>query len=207
MANCNNEGLEIEKILDELSKERDVFNSEADFQFSLAWKIKEYYEEKYKEKYQNNYKEEFKKNFKVKLEYTIIVKDKRKRVDIMVIKDGVKFPIELKYKTKISKDNINVKSEKDSDLYNLTNQGAKDITSYDYFKDIQEIELIQQEDSNIGKGYVIMLTNDSNYKDGKGENTFYENFSIYNTRKIEQGSTLCWKKEKTTKKRISKEYI
>lgn len=37
--------IEIKDVLEKLSKERPIFHSEKDFQFSLAWKIKSLYPE------------------------------------------------------------------------------------------------------------------------------------------------------------------
>lgn len=75
--------LSIEKVLRDLFKDRPIFHSEADFQFALAWRIKEQYSKA-----------------KIRLEMRSDNFDKKEYIDILVELNGKKYPIELKYKTK-----------------------------------------------------------------------------------------------------------
>ena len=145
----------------ELAEKRELFFSEADFQFSLAWHIKEKHEE-----------------YEVFLEYpfNICKKDKKGNynkntiyLDI-VLKNNDKFiPIELKYKTK----------ELHYGKYNLKNQEAKDLGCYDYLKDIQRIEYFKESNKDsFDSGYAILLTNDMGYTKKPNSNAGYKEFSL-----------------------------
>ena len=74
--------LDIDEIMNQLSKWRPIFHSEADFQFSLAWIIKEEYP-----------------NCDIILEF-VPEFNPSLHLDILVIVDGKWIPIELKYTTK-----------------------------------------------------------------------------------------------------------
>ena len=70
---------DIKMVMGKLSSERKVFHSEADFQFSLAWKIKENYPE-----------------YEIFLEWPVSIKKQIIYVDIVLEKDDKIIPIELK---------------------------------------------------------------------------------------------------------------
>jgi hypothetical protein len=74
--------MNIEGILTQLSQERPVFHSEADFQHALAWEIHRCHP-----------------FAKVRLQVNLGA-EKRAAVDILVTNDEEVFGIELKYKTK-----------------------------------------------------------------------------------------------------------
>ena len=74
--------LDIHEIIRQLSIWRPIFHSEADFQFSLAWMIKEQYP-----------------NCEIRLEF-VPEFNPNLHLDILVILDGKWIPIELKYTTK-----------------------------------------------------------------------------------------------------------
>ncbi len=77
----------IEDVMTELSDHRDIFTSEADFQFALAWEIKQLYPE-----------------YTIRLEETLDIGDDEHHfihVDITIHNEDDKIiPIELKYCTK-----------------------------------------------------------------------------------------------------------
>lgn len=127
----------IQKVLQDLFKDRPIFHSEADFQFALAWKIKEFYS-----------------GAKIRLEMRSDNFDKKEYIDILVELDNKKYPIELKYKTK------GLNMEWETEKFNLSNHGAQDIGRYDFIKDVVRIENFIKDDSI---GYAILLTNDSYY--------------------------------------------
>ena len=101
--------MDINRPLLELKKKRQIFHSEADFQFALAWEIQRCYPDA-----------------KVRLEYCPAEIDPSMHIDILVIMDELWYPIELKYKslkcTKLVEDEI----------YKLKNHGAQDLGRYDY---------------------------------------------------------------------------
>ncbi len=132
-------------VMKSLSAEKRIFTSEADFQFSLAWKIKEMYPE-----------------FDVRLEETLL-SDPDKHIDIVLHHLDAIIPIELKYCTR---------SLKPSESFNvvLKNQGAQDLRRYDFIKDVQRIESIRDgirgsTGTSFIRGYAIILTNSSSYWD------------------------------------------
>lgn len=127
----------IEKSLNRLFAENKVFTSEVDFQFALAWKIKETFP-----------------SADVRLEYVPWKFKKEIRVDIVVLIDGNMIPIELKYKTKAFY----------GDEIFLKEQGAQDCGRYDFLYDIKRMEnIIDSGAYNINRAYVIFLTNDHRY--------------------------------------------
>lgn len=124
----------------QLKNKRKIFHSEADFQFALAWEIQICYPVA-----------------KVRLEYRPPEIEPNMYIDILVIIDGIWYPIELKYKT--------VKCTKASggEIFKLKNHGAQDLGRYDYLLDIMRIEQFSKYIDPFGKGYALMLTNDPLY--------------------------------------------
>ena len=94
--------LNIHEVMSQLSIRRPIFHSEADFQFSLAWMIKEQYP-----------------NCDIRIEF-VPEFNPNLHLDILVILDGKWIPIELKYTTKKCIKTIN------DEVYVLKEQGAKD---------------------------------------------------------------------------------
>ena len=163
--------IDMAKIIEKLQDKRQIFCSEADFQLEMAWVIKEMYHDA-----------------EVRLEYVPTFDDKM-HIDIIVFISNEWIPIELKYKTK------NSKKEKMTDqitqeVFNLKNQGAKDIGCYLYLKDIMRIESIKeqkieiikgQEKNNFKEGYAVFLTNDKTYLESPQNNDcVYKEFSLEN---------------------------
>ncbi len=147
---------DMKRILEKLSNERKVFHSEADFQFSLAWKIKEEYSD-----------------YKIYLEWPVLTEDKNKYIDIVLEKDGKIIPIELKYKTK----ELKYKN------FNLKDHGARNLACYDYWKDIERVESLII-NTNFEKGFCIFLTNDLGFLNKPRSNVGYKDFSIYENKRI-----------------------
>lgn len=123
-------------IISNLANLRAFFCSEADFQHSIALALAS-------------------PTRKVYLEYPIIGVG---HVDIIVEENGLYYPIELKYKTKVDHcqgilGNID-----------LMAHGAHNINRYLFWKDVSRIEVLKQLfPERIVEGYVIMLTNDPLY--------------------------------------------
>ena len=145
---------EIKELMKKLSKKRPVFDSEDDFKFSLAWKIKEKYRDHVEirlEKKMNNNKnasslrEEDQNNKNERIDIFIIVKNKNYME---------KIGIELKYFTAslIWHDDIN-----DEDII-LKKQLAYNYKCYDAWYDVKRLENFIR-CGNINKGFAIWLTN------------------------------------------------
>jgi len=146
--------MDILRIMTELGRERYVFHSEADFQHSLAWKIKEIYPKA-------------RVRLEVKLFYPPITvrtakgtKTKRRSLDVLVNLGSNEFAIELKYKTaKI--DGFKIIRENDEN-FQIPREGAQDIARYGYLSDLMRLEK-QTHDKSNRTGHAILLTNDSSY--------------------------------------------
>jgi len=132
--------VDLTSAIEMLSHKRKIFVSEADFQFSLAWHIQQQYPDA-----------------AIRLEYCPVDIDKSMHVDILVKMNDQYFPIELKY----FKQGCDVIV--DGERFVLKNQGAQDISRYDFLKDITRIERLIMAESKFSKGYVVVLTNDPTY--------------------------------------------
>jgi len=188
----------IEDLMEELKDSRPVFNSEDDFKFSLAWLIKENYENNVDirlEKKMNNNKdasssEECDQN------------NKNQRIDIFIIvkNDKEKIGIELKYFTA----EIEWRDKKNDETFKLANQAAYNIKCYDAWKDVERLEnFIRCGNINKGnKGFAIWLTNiksltddwDKIEKKSKKEPNYY-NFRICDERPVGPNEILDWKED------------
>lgn len=131
--------MDMKKMLDDILRKLKIpFCSEADFQFTLAWKIKE----------------ELQGVGDVILEYPH--PNKKEYYDILVIGDqGIKHLIELKYRTKSE-----TISRHGCLGISLKNQGAHPLGRYHFMKDVQRLE--NQTIAN-GCSFCLMLTNDPLY--------------------------------------------
>ena len=133
--------MNLQKIIGTLSSKREIFHSEADFQFALAWEIQKEY-----------------KNAKVRLEYCP-KHAKNEHIDIVVILEKKIYPIELKYKTK------KLVIDKDDEQYELKSHKAHPNNVSKYENDIERINDFKQNHKEIfGCGFAIMLTNDCLYE-------------------------------------------
>lgn len=112
-------------------------------------------------------------------------------IDIVLEKDNLFYPIEIKYKTEeqvlpllIFGQNTKVK---------LKRQGANNIGCYDFWKDIKRLELLEQTFSNVERGIVLFVTNDIKYlKLPSSTNVGYAQFSINQGREIANNSYITW---------------
>lgn len=148
--------------MNELGSVPRIFNSEAQFQFELAWKIKEKFD------------------CEVRLEdLSRISEGKKDYTDIILEKDGLRIALELKYKT--------AKYEDESQNIYLKAHGAADLGAYDFLWDVHRIQMLtgmEKSDKDkvkrpCDKGYAIILTNDSHYwKDATIKETINRDFLI-----------------------------
>lgn len=153
-------------ILNKINNGEIVYYNENQFQFDLAWKIKERYGYDIKfEVVSEKQEDETKKNY----------------TDLVVIGDGEYIGIELKYKTK-----------SDPNIPLLKNQAAVGNSRYDFLWDICRLERFKcgsvnqfkydtkYQNYKYLKGYAIFLTNDLSYTKCPRKNTLAVNLSIEN---------------------------
>ena len=121
-----------------LAAERPVFHSEADFQHALAWLIHE-------------------RNpaARIRLEYRLSEQE-RECLDLWVQDDECALAMELKYPTRL------LTAEYAGEQFWLKNHSARDITRYDFIKDICRLERSVLARPGV-TGYAVLLTNDSGY--------------------------------------------
>lgn len=138
-----------------LKQKRRFFVSEADFQASFTWELMQAFKDW--------------SNVKIYREFPVRIYDNKWRtiyIDILIIADGKRFPIELKYKTdQIDSDTL----YEDTGIpirYILKPQGAEDEGCYDCWKDISRIEKLV--DSGFAhSGIFICIANDKYYWNGQ----------------------------------------
>ncbi len=129
--------LDVHELMRSLAAARPIFHSEADFQFALAWRIRE-----------------LAPSCKVRLEYRVHLKDKPLYLDVWL--PTLSTAIELKYKTRQLLAPIN------SELYSLKDQSAQDLSRYDFLDDVRRLERMV-EAGRAKRGFAVILTNDGSY--------------------------------------------
>lgn len=149
----------LESILNSWGQEQVIFQSEAQFQFNLAWKLQELYD------------------CEAKLEDLSVVVTRENKLkqkvytDIVLVKGNYSVAIELKYKTATLE-------YKDTLLFN---HGAADLGRYDFLWDVNRLELLVDPTKavreqnlaktgeiklirrNCKKGFAVLLTNENDY--------------------------------------------
>lgn len=164
---------QVNKVMTELSKKTACFVSESHLQTSFVIEAA-----KQNEKYEfypeyTVYKNKLPKNF-IKN-----IGQGSARFDLVIVdkKSGDKTIIEFKYKTKEFFDNNHVLN---FDI-ELTNQAAHNLTEYDIWKDISRIEHMVGSNKEYKNGFVIFITNDMLYPNGRNLNAKYGRaFSVEN---------------------------
>lgn len=150
----------IREAFNNLKSRNRFFVSEADFQASLTWELQKVFQDS--------------PDVKIYREFPVRVYDAQWRtiyIDILVVVNGQRFPIELKYKT----DRIDSDTEYEDtgipvkDI--LKTQSAQDEGTYDCWKDISRIEKLVDTGFAYG-GVFICIANDKYYWNGNcGANT------------------------------------
>ena len=146
--------IKIPELLAELSLERPIFHSEADFQHALAWKIHSKHP-----------------GLNIRLERVFRNNNTNMNIDLFVVGNNFNVAVELKYKTR------GIAVVHNDERFLLADQAAQDLGRYDFLKDIQRLELLQ----NLSgcKGIAVFLTNDSAYwKPAKSVDVGYVEFCI-----------------------------
>lgn len=175
-----------------LNNNTSIFFNERDLQMHLAVFLKQ-------------------QNYDVDVEYRITKKNLTKygalypwdenviSIDIVVSQDGVYVPIELKFKTRMIKnDSISTflrfgEATSVSDI--VRNQSAQDLGRYGFWKDVKRLELIKDRFKRVDNGIVIFLTNDDNYvmcPKAMSVSYNYEQFSM--TSGLKKHLTRHWSK-------------
>ncbi len=148
--------MNVEDILRELSKERPIFHSEGDFQFSLAWKINKMIPE-----------------FNVRLEFPI----KSSHLDIFLFSSEKAVLFELKYKTTEL-----VYHTHNKEKFSLKRLRRKDYGFYGFIKDICRLEKFKpkiQQNYEIVECYALILTNDNSFWQQTDTKGMYKDFLTY----------------------------
>jgi hypothetical protein len=112
-------------------------------------------------------------------------------VDVVLEKNGLFYPIEIKYKTRTQNlpylvfgQGVNVA---------LGQQGAQNIGCYDFWKDVKRIEMFEQTFQNVERGVVLFVSNDISYQNSPlNPNVGYAPFSIHQGRTIPINTFLDW---------------
>ena len=127
---------DLDIILMDLAVQRPVFQNEMDFQFSFAWQIKMKFP---------NWNIRFEKNLTDS-------EDEKRRIDLWIEGENT-YAIELKYPTQELFHEVN------NEIFKLRNQSAVDYSRYAFLKDIQRMEEVVGNNTDV-KGYAILITND-----------------------------------------------
>lgn len=106
------------------------------------------------------------------------------QVDIGVRREDVTIPIELKYKT----DSATVHDNSFGETIKLSRQSAHDRAHYQLLRDVRRIEEIVDKQGRYG--YVVLLTNDSNYWTEPNRSALYDEFRVHEG--VTRGGTLQW---------------
>jgi len=147
------------------SRENELFFSEKDFQLHLALYLMQ----------SKNYDKVEIEYFIPKQELADKVWNNNVKIDIVVRSGDEYVPIELKYCTKrlklneitITRFGEDLKDEELKDVEIVKNQGAEDIRSYDFWKDVHRLELVLEHFPAAKVGYAIFVTNNGAYKNKK----------------------------------------
>lgn len=159
--------VDIEKLMEELARERPVFHSEADFQHALAWQI-----------HRTN------PGHAVRLEHKPRA-NSAMYVDIWMATVGV--VVELKYRTR------ELDCEVQGEPFLLRDQAARPPSRYSFMRDIQRIEDFVSTVPDVRSGLAVMLTNDSLYWNRPSRRNLVDaEFHLHEGRRV--GSEMAWSK-------------
>ena len=137
IANGSRLPLDIDSLMEGLSRSRPIFHLESDFQDALAEHIRKTIP-----------------GSLVRREHTFRYRDSKMRLDIWLPKERI--AIELKYPTRM------LELEWGDEEYLLADHGAQPLRRYDFLKDVQRLERVVAE-KNARGGFAILLTNHSYY--------------------------------------------
>ena len=115
-------------------------------------------------------------------------------IDIVLLKENIYYPIEIKYKTRsqilphfVFGTLTNVA---------LENHAAQTLGRYSYWKDIKRMELLEENFQNVSQGIVLFVTNDSSYIQAPlNQQNGGAPFSIHQGKEVNQNEFLNWNAE------------
>ena len=169
---------DVERILAELSRERPVFYSEANFQLAFALKMQQLYPQT-----------------AIRLERTEIVNNERFRIDVLAYKNKQVALVELKYSKRRLRVQVHL-TEDEYETYNTQNHAAHPPHRCEFLEDIERLELLVERYTFKGYdavGYAILLTNDSAFwKEPTREEVIDPAFRIHEGRTVTAGEMLQW---------------
>lgn len=168
---------EMRELVEDVLSTENTFLCERQFQFELAWKLREYFKEEKKNE-----------DVKIILEYpsreVVEDKDKKAYYDIVLIEGNNKCIIELKYKTgkiMVKKEGETKRTEKEIECYGekffLKDQSVHDLARYDFWHDLARIKNYTEENKN-SSGFAIFVTNDDTYLVETDKNCLSAEFSL-----------------------------
>jgi len=113
-------------------------------------------------------------------------------IDIVLEYKGKFYPIEIKYKTKKQNLQFNIFGQKGIPV-TLGQHGGQNIGCYNFWKDINRVELFEQIFPNVERGVVLFASNDPTYRNAPLDpKASYAQFSIHDGRKVSKDSPLYW---------------
>ena len=158
------EMLDIMNLMKDMSRDRPVFHSEADFQHALAWSLNDAVP-----------------GAGVRLEFKPF-SDEPMHLDIWL--PGIGMAVELKYKTR------RLRVSREGESFSLRDQAAQDISRYDFLKDIERLERLR-EFPNARVGFAVLLTNDRTlWKPPSRPTTIDAAFRLYDGRSV--SGKMAW---------------
>ena len=154
--------LDLAAMMRTLAVKRPIFNSEADFQLALGWEIQLAHPAA-----------------RLRMEYRPAYLDRRAYLDLWAADVDWTAAIELKYFTRAL---VHVDG---GERFELLNQGAQDISRYDFVRDVGRVESVVNAQPGV-RGYALALSNDSSY----WRVPTYTRATIDTAFRLHEGSTL-----------------
>ena len=169
--------LDIHALLNGLAAERPVFHSEADFQFALAWRIRE------------------RTGQPVRLEWKPFAR-KGMYLDLWLPQTGV--AVELKYVTR------RFDADWRGESFSLRNHAAQPPRRYDFLKDLARLELVASELPPARGGIAVLVTNQPAFwKPPSRSDTVDAAFRLHEGRRLD--AEMAWSAETGAKTKEGRE--
>ena len=117
--------------------------------------------------------------------------DNKISVDIVLERDGIYYPIEIKYKTATQVFPHFVFGTATN--VTLEDQKAQTVGRYSFWKDVKRIELLESTFPNVERGIILFVSNHISYRQApRNFNNGGAPFSIHQGRVVTAGSLLNW---------------
>ena len=114
-------------------------------------------------------------------------------VDIVVSNGEEYVPVELKYKKKELKGDVELFGQNMGKGIILKGDAAHDFGRYGFWKDVSRIELLVKSFEKVRNGIVLFVTNDESYKTTSVANTNSVNLAMGDgTETYHKGTNCCW---------------